>query len=150
MFVVGKGGVGKTTTAGALALAFAAEGRTTHLLSTDPAHSLGDLFGLTLPPGRPVPSPCNEKLVLEELDGEGYARRWSERARRPLLEIFDQGSFLDAGDVAGFLDLTLPGIDEVAGVLRLSELVEGPERVVVDTAPTGHTLLLLDTLTLFL
>jgi arsenite-transporting ATPase len=83
--------------------------------------------------------------VLEELDADGYARGWMERARRPILELFDRGTYLDAEDVEGFLALTLPGVDEVAGVLRLGELSdEDFDRIVVDTAPTGHTLRLLD------
>ena len=143
--MVGKGGVGKTTTAGALALALAREGHQTRLLSTDPAHSVGDLFGLSMTPGNPTPSPCDPRLLLEELDATGYARRWMERARVPLLELFERGTYLEERDVEPFLDLTLPGVDEVAGVLRLAELAEEDvARVVVDTAPSGHTLRLLD------
>jgi arsenite-transporting ATPase len=137
--------VGKTTTAGAIALASADAGARTCLISTDPAHSLGDLFGLEARAGAPIASPCGDRLVIEELDADAYARRWMERARAPLLDVFDRGTYLDAEDVEGFLDLTLPGVDEVAAVLRLAELAdEGFERVVVDTAPTGHTLRLVD------
>jgi arsenite-transporting ATPase len=83
--------------------------------------------------------------VLEELDAVGYASSWIAQARAPLLELVDRGTYLDAADVAGFLDLSLPGVDEVAAVLRLAELAdEGARRVVVDTAPTGHTLRLLE------
>jgi arsenite/tail-anchored protein-transporting ATPase len=145
VFSVGKGGVGKTTTAGALALAFAESGERTCLISTDPAHSLGDLFQVALAPGRPTVSPCSPLLSLEELDADGYAHRWMERARQPLTQLFQEGSYLEEEDVRGFLDLTLPGVDEVAGVMRLSEMAESPfDRIVVDTAPTGHTLRLLD------
>jgi arsenite-transporting ATPase len=138
--------VGKTTTAGAIALALADAGARTCLISTDPAHSLRDLFDLRAGTGSPESSPCSERLVIEELDADAYARSWMERVRRPLLELFDRGTYLDAEDVEGFLDLTLPGVDEVAGVLRLAELSEEEsfQRVVVDTAPTGHTLRLLD------
>jgi arsenite-transporting ATPase len=143
--VVGKGGVGKTTTAGALALALAERGASTHLISTDPAHSLGDLFGEATLPGEPTPSPCTDRLVLEELDADAYTRRWMARARTPLVELFDRGTYLDREDVEGFLDLSLPGVDEVAAVLRLAELADSDAgRIVVDTAPTGHTLRLLD------
>jgi arsenite-transporting ATPase len=68
-----------------------------------------------------------------------------KRARRPLMELFDRGTYLDEVDAGGFLDLTLPGVDEIAGMLRLAELHRDRwERVVVDTAPTGHALRLLD------
>jgi arsenite/tail-anchored protein-transporting ATPase len=137
--------VGKTTTAGAIALASADGGARTCLISTDPAHSLGDLFDVPISQGSPISSPCSDRLVIEELDAQGYAHAWMERARAPLLALFDQGTYLDAEDLEGFLDLALPGVDEVAGVLRLAELSEERfERVVVDTAPTGHTLRMLD------
>jgi arsenite-transporting ATPase len=146
VFVVGKGGVGKTTTAGALALASADDGSRTLLISTDPAHSLGDLFGAAVFPGDALPNDCGRGLLfLEELDGEVYADAWMERAAAPLAELLDRGTYLDEKDVRGFLELTLPGVDELAAVLRLSELAAEPwDRVVVDTAPTGHTLRLLD------
>lgn len=144
--MVGKGGVGKSTTAGALAVAAADGGARIHLLSTDPAHSIGDLFGLPLPRGAPTPSPCSVRVTLEELDAGRYAAAWLARVRAPLLELVDRGTYLDTEDVAGFLDLSLPGVDEVAAVLRLTDLAADPdvERVIVDTAPTGHTLRLLD------
>lgn len=149
VFVVGKGGVGKTTTAGALALGLADEGHRTHLLSTDPAHSLADLFRTSLSRGTPTDSPCSDALVLEELDAEAYGERWLAEAREPVADLFDRGTYLDAEDVAAFLDLSFPGVDEVAAALRLADLVEEageprPDRIVVDTAPTGHTLRLLE------
>lgn len=155
VFVVGKGGVGKTTAAGALALGLADEGHATHLLSTDPAHSLSDLFRVPLELGRPTPSPCSDALVLEELDADAYGRRWMDEAREPVAELFDRGTYLDSDDVTAFLDLSFPGVDEVAAALRLAELAgesgdsaesgnDRAERIVVDTAPTGHTLRLLE------
>lgn len=146
VFVVGKGGVGKSTAASALALRLAHASRRVHLVSTDPAHSLGDLFGAALPPGRPAPSPCGPSLVLEELDARARARAWVAEVAEPLLELVELGTYLDSDDVRPFLDLTLPGVDEFMGALRLEELEgeeDGPDRVVVDTAPTGHTLRLL-------
>lgn len=151
VLVVGKGGVGKSTAAGALALGFADRGERVHLLSTDPAHSLRDLFGVdvrdgaaALPDG-PVASPCTPNLLVEELDAGTWTRSRLARMRRPLQDLLDRGTLLDPEDVSAFLDLTLPGMDEVAAALRLAELAPSPaDRIVVDTAPTGHTVRLLD------
>jgi arsenite/tail-anchored protein-transporting ATPase len=142
-FVVGKGGVGKTTTAGALALALADSGLDTHLLSTDPAHSLGDLFQQPL--GRdPAPSHCTGRLVLEELDAEGLAGARLESLRPALLEVIDGGTYLDVEDAESLLGASLPGLDEIGAALRVVTLGAEGARLVVDTAPTGHTLRMLD------
>jgi arsenite/tail-anchored protein-transporting ATPase len=140
---VGKGGTGKTTIAGALALAFADGGAATHLISTDPAHSIADLFRIRLP-GVPTASACSPNLVLEEYDAAAHGRRWIDHATGPAAELIEGGTYLDAEDVAGFTRLALPGLDEMMAVLRLADLAGGAGRVVVDTAPTGHTLRLLD------
>lgn len=141
-FVVGKGGVGKTTVAGAIAVALADSGTPTHLLSTDPAHSLGDLFGRTLG-ADPQPSPCGEQLTLEELDAAGLVERRLQALVPGLKEVIDRGTYLDVDDADSLLEASLPGLDEIGGALRIAEL--SATRLVVDTAPTGHLLRLLDT-----
>lgn len=145
VFVVGKGGTGKSTTAGALALASADAGRETHLVSTDPAHSLGDVFRERAT-AAPAPSACNHSLLLEEFDARAYAERWIARAAGPIAELIERGTYLDATDARAFVDLSLPGVDEIMAALRLAEIARerGARRVFVDTAPTGHTLRLLD------
>lgn len=141
-FVVGKGGVGKTTVSGGLALALADGGTATHLLSTDPAHSLGDLFGRTLGPG-PEPAPCGDRLVLEELDAARLAEDRLKALVPGLRELIDRGTYLDVEDADSLLAASLPGLDEIGGALRIVELAG--RRLVVDTAPTGHLLRLLET-----
>ena len=142
--VTGKGGTGKTTTAAALALRFADSGLPTHLLSTDPAHSVGDVFDLTLA-ARPRPSPCTPALMLEELDARAYAREWVQRLAPDIARLVEAGTYLDAEDARSLTDLSLPGVDEIMAALRLVELAPADAaRLVVDTAPTGHALRLLD------
>jgi anion-transporting ArsA/GET3 family ATPase len=144
-FVVGKGGVGKSTASAALALALADRGARVHLLSTDPAHSLGDLFERRLAPGLPT-SVCGPGLMIEEIDTAGRSSAWLESVREPVSDLIDSGTYLDREDVAAFLDRSLPGVDELMGALRLVEISDASaaDRVVVDTAPTGHLLRLLD------
>jgi arsenite-transporting ATPase len=146
VFIVGKGGVGKTTAAGSLALALA-ERAPTHLISTDPAHSIGDLFAQPLG-DRPVPSNCSPALTLEEFDANSYAKRWFAGARAQLAELIEGGTYLESAEAAGLLDVSMPGVDEAMAALRLVELAQrlADERryIVVDTAPMGHTLRLLD------
>src|SRR5688572_24433722 len=104
VFVVGKGGVGKTTTAGAIALAFADNKESTRLISTDPAHSIADLF---------LNQRCNPNLTIEEFDARSYADEFFGELRVPFVELIERGTYLDEADAASFLDLSIPGIDEV-------------------------------------
>jgi arsenite-transporting ATPase len=136
ILVGGKGGVGKTTTAGAIALALADRGESVQLLSTDPAHSISDLFD---------GQACSERLAIEEFDARSYADAFFRRVRPALVTLMESGTYLDKADSGAFFDLSVPGIDEVMAALRLVDLSRaGKGRVVVDTAPTGHTMRLLD------
>jgi len=147
VMVVGKGGVGKTTTAGALALALADRSSDrVRLVSTDPAHSVGHLFAQDLSGGRPAPSACAPALTLEEVDGAALGRAWFEEVGSAVAELVDRGTYLDQEDVRSLLGSSLPGMDEIMAAFRLVELVEDQDlrRIVVDTAPTGHLLRLLD------
>jgi arsenite-transporting ATPase len=144
-FIGGKGGVGKTTTAAALALAAAGAGRRVLVVSTDPAHSLGDALGCRLG-GRVARVPgAGGALDALELDAVRALARWLRTRRAPLRLIAARGTYLDAQDLDRFLDLSFPGVDELGGLLEVVRVAESGryETVVVDTAPTGHTLRLL-------
>jgi arsenite/tail-anchored protein-transporting ATPase len=145
VFVTGKGGVGKTTTAAALAVHLSDGGHRTHLLSTDPAHSLGDALGQPVDAGVPTPVPCTAPLTVEELDAAAHARRWFAGVREAVADLVDRGTYLERDDVALFLDHSLPGMDEVMAALRIAALCndDAYDRIVIDTAPTGHTLRML-------
>lgn len=134
----GKGGVGKTTSACAAALRIALDNpsEAVLLISTDPAHSVRDALGEARTPGN---------LRVIELDAAAEHVRFMAEHGATLHEIAGRGTFLDDEDIAGFLELSLPGVDELMCFVRIAEWLESGEakRVIVDTAPTGHALRLL-------
>ncbi len=137
VLIGGKGGVGKTTISVAAALRFA-ETKKTILFTTDPASNLGDL----LPAGQPqIPG----RLTLESLDAEALYRSFLEANLSSFLELGDRGTYLDREELRSFFELSLPGIDELMAWTRIGELAEenADAVVVVDTAPTGHTVRML-------
>lgn len=143
-FVGGKGGVGKTTAAAALAVSLADSGERVLVLSVDPAHSLGDVLGTALG-GDPEPVPGVPRLEAMEVDPDAERARFLESRRGKLLALIERGTYLDAADAGEVVDLAVPGLDELAALFRLMELASDPSRrLVIDTAPTGHTLRLLD------
>ena len=134
----GKGGVGKTTcaTAAAFTLAGGFPDTSFLLVSTDPAHSLADCFGGILPPGN---------LTTLELNSQECLSRFKAKHHRELREIVSRGTFLDEQDISKFLELSLPGLDELMAFLEISQWVKKRDYdcIVVDTAPTGHCIHLL-------
>ncbi|MDI6761052.1 MAG: TRC40/GET3/ArsA family transport-energizing ATPase [Candidatus Brocadiaceae bacterium] len=134
----GKGGVGKTTMALASALKMAGlwPSKKILLLSTDPAHSLKDgLDGCPLPPN----------LEIKELNPFDSIQDFRKRYITPTANILEQANLLDTEDVPFFSELLPPGHSEILGLLEIEkELSEGNyDLLLVDTAPTGHTLRLL-------
>lgn len=143
VFVGGKGGVGKTTTASALGLSFAAGGRRTLLVSTDAAHSLGDLFDRSIGEEE---TEVARGLVALEIDPVREVDRYLQSVKQNLRELVRPEMYKD---IDGQIELTrmAPGVQEAALLERVSRiLIEAPEsyaHVVFDTAPTGSTLRLL-------
>jgi len=143
VFMGGKGGVGKTTLATALAIALARAhpSARVHLLSTDPAHSVNDALGDT--PWEDLGCP---NLEIHELDAAAAFVEFRARHKEGVRRIGLRGTFLDDVDLERFLDLSLPGLDELAALKVIAgHLKQGKEvdHLVVDTAPTGHTVRLL-------
>lgn len=139
----GRGGVGKTSVAAAtaLALARARPRRRVVLVSVDPAHSLWDC----LAPAKAEVVARPENLEILELDADAELTVFLERHGATIAEIARLGTFFDEDDIQRFLDLALPGLDELVALLRISEMTELPDDslYVIDTAPAGHTLRLL-------
>jgi arsenite/tail-anchored protein-transporting ATPase len=144
-FFGGKGGTGKTTCAAAAAVGAAERGRRVLVVSTDPAHSLGDALGLALGPRPRRVRTRRGRLDAVELDADRALARWLRPRRAALLAIAERGTYLDDEDIERLFRLSLPGVDELIGLVELARLARGGdyEGVVVDTAPTGHTLRLL-------
>ncbi len=134
----GKGGVGKTTCATSAALRLAAErsGEPFLLVSTDPAHSLCDSLAGMVPPAN---------LTVLELNAHECLDAFRAENGQKLHEIAAAGTFLDDEDINRFLNLSLPGLDELMAFLQIVDWVESRRYacIVVDTAPGGHTLRLL-------
>ncbi|OGU15380.1 MAG: hypothetical protein A3K13_11635, partial [Gemmatimonadetes bacterium RIFCSPLOWO2_12_FULL_68_9] len=132
----GKGGVGKTTIAIAAALHYS-EKRRTILFTTDPASNLADIL--------PQPSTASRQPILESLDAEALYERFLGEHLQSFLEIGDRGTYLDREELRRLFALSLPGVDELMAWMRIGELAEENEDaiIVVDTAPTGHTLRML-------
>lgn len=136
--------MGKTTCAAITALRLAGDSPASRILlvTTDPASSLASALeaGVT---DRPAAVSGAGGLFAANVAAAAAFERWLERRRPLVAQIAVRGTYLDDEDVARLLRLSLPGIDEVIGLIEVLRLSEGFERVVVDTAPTGHTLRLL-------
>ncbi|MFZ4795098.1 MAG: arsenical pump-driving ATPase [Blastocatellia bacterium] len=139
VMVMGKGGVGKTTIAAALAVELAARGLPVHLTTTDPAAHIVSTLGR---PDSPDDSaPAISSLRVSRIDPVAETEAYRQRV------IARTGKGLDAAGIALLEeDLRSPCTEEVAVFHAFSKIVSGAknEIVIMDTAPTGHTLLLLD------
>ncbi|QWF77532.1 ArsA family ATPase [Amycolatopsis sp. CA-230715] len=139
LLFTGKGGVGKTTLAAATAAGLAAEGRKTLVVSTDPAHSLSDAFGIPL---TGEPSEVDSCLHAAQVDARGLVDGvWDELKGQLRSALAGAGvDTLDAEELT-----VLPGVDELAALTEVQRLAETGRwaTVVVDCGPTAETLRLL-------
>ncbi|GGN90367.1 ArsA family ATPase [Haloarcula pellucida] len=140
----GKGGVGKTTIATATGVSLAERGYETLVVSTDPAHSLGDAVE------RPVgadPVEIHNGFWGVEVDPQAGIDRYRTLFEALAAEFASAGIDLDEDEITDlFTAGVMPGSDELAAVEGLATYADSDrwDRVVFDTAPTGHTLRLLD------
>ncbi|HEV2129683.1 MAG TPA: TRC40/GET3/ArsA family transport-energizing ATPase, partial [Longimicrobiaceae bacterium] len=147
--VGGKGGVGKTTIAAALATHLAADGaRRVLLLSTDPAGSLGDVFSREQPGAATAPAGLELRQVDAESAWAAFREQYRVETERLFAKLLGRGLSVEADRrvVERLVDLVPPGVDELMALLDVVDLAEVPayNALVLDTAPTGHLLRLLE------
>ncbi|MFQ3293219.1 MAG: arsenite-transporting ATPase [Halobacteriales archaeon] len=140
----GKGGVGKTTMAAATALSSAAGGTPTLVVSTDPAHSLSDTLEADIPA---QPARVREEIPLYAAEIDPDAAVEESIAFTEDGAMGGLGKMLgDDGPMDALMGGAMPGADEAAAMQMLLRYIDDErfDRVVIDTAPTGHTLRLLE------
>ncbi|MDB9308253.1 ArsA family ATPase [Aphanizomenon sp. CS-733/32] len=142
----GKGGVGKTTISCSFARYWARRfpEEKILLLSTDPAHSLGDIL---LSEVKDYASPLTDlpNLSIQALDAQKLLLEFKAKYSQFLELLVERGSLADGEDLAPVWDLNWPGLNELMGLLEIQYLLSEKkvDRIVVDMAPSGHTLNLL-------
>ena len=143
LFLTGKGGVGKTSTACATAVALADSGKKVLLISTDPASNLQDVFGIELT-STPKAVPSVENLFASNIDPEASAKAYRENVVGPYRDKFPEAVVATMEEqLSGACTVEIAAFDEFTGFLTNREIVNQYDHIIFDTAPTGHTLRLL-------
>ncbi|EMU5413884.1 arsenical pump-driving ATPase [Salmonella enterica] len=144
IFFTGKGGVGKTSLACATAVWLADQGKKTLLVSTDPASNVGQVFSQTIG-HRITDISIVQNLAAMEVDPMAAAQAYRDRVLDPVRELMpaDVVSSIEE-QLSGSCTTEIAAFDEFTGLLTNHELREKYDHIVFDTAPTGHTIRMLE------
>ena len=143
LFFTGKGGVGKTSIACAAAMHLAEVGRTVLLVSTDPASNIGQVFGVDIG-NHVVPITAVARLSALEIDPEAAAGVYRERLIAPVRSLLPDGVVKGIEEsLSGACTTEIAAFDEFTTLLTDAALTSHFQHIVFDTAPTGHTIRLL-------
>jgi len=143
LFFTGKGGVGKTSIACAAAVQLAGQGRRVLLVSTDPASNVGQVFGETIG-NRVTAIPAVPNLWALEIDPQAAAQAYRDRIVGPVRGVLpDEAVRSIEEQLSGACTTEIAAFDEFTALLTDAALTAGYEHILFDTAPTGHTIRLL-------
>ena len=143
VFFTGKGGVGKTSIACATAVQLADAGARVLLVSTDPASNVGQVFGLPIG-NRVTPIPEVPRLSALELDPEAAAQAYRDRIVGPVRGVLPEDVVTGIEEqLSGACTTEIAAFDEFTALLTDTGIAAAYDHVVFDTAPTGHTIRLL-------
>lgn len=143
LFFTGKGGVGKTSVACATAVFLADKGQKVLLISTDPASNLQDVFTIELN-NKGVPIPSVPGLVVANLDPIQAAAEYRESVIAPYRGIMPKAVIANMEEqLSGSCTIEIAAFNEFSGFITNTEIQEKYDHIIFDTAPTGHTLRML-------
>lgn len=143
LFFTGKGGVGKTSIACACAVELADAGKKVLLVSTDPASNVGQVFGGTIG-NRITPVDSVPRLSALEIDPQGAAQAYRDRIVGPVRGVLPDEVVKGIEEqLSGACTTEIAAFDEFTGLLTDTALTAGFDHIIFDTAPTGHTIRLL-------
>ncbi len=143
LFFTGKGGVGKTSIACATAIQLADSGRRVLLVSTDPASNVGQVFGISI--GNHITAvPAVQNLAALEIDPQAAAQGYRDRIVGPVRGILPDDVVKGIEEqLSGACTTEIAAFDEFTALLIDSPITSSYDHIVFDTAPTGHTIRLL-------
>jgi arsenite/tail-anchored protein-transporting ATPase len=143
LFFTGKGGVGKTSLACATAIRLAGQGKRVLLVSTDPASNVGQVFGITI--GNTMTAvETVPRLFALEIDPQAAAQQYRDRIVGPVRGILPDAVIKGIEEqLSGACTTEIAAFDEFTALLTNPQLLQDYDAIVFDTAPTGHTIRLL-------
>jgi len=143
LFFTGKGGVGKTSIACATAIQLAEDGKRVLLVSTDPASNVGQVFGVSIG-NKITPVPGVDRLSALEIDPQAAAQAYRDRIVGPVRGVLPETVVKGIEEqLSGACTTEIAAFDEFTGLLTDGTLTAGYDHIIFDTAPTGHTIRLL-------